>query len=88
MTSLWLKDAGLQITWKKTEYVEFELGRFKAKDWIQYRIEVECKRKNYSSAWYTFTVGKTFALGEVKTVEFRQNNVVVEFSAVGPAMSL
>lgn len=68
---------------EKTEYVEFELGRFKAKDWIQYRIEVEAKGKNYSSAWYTFTVGKTFALGEVKTVEFRQNNVVVEFSAVG-----
>lgn len=77
--------AGRRVTdyLKNNEYVEFELGRFKAQDWIQYRIEVESQGKNYASPWHMLVVGKTFTLGEVKTVAFRENVAVVEFLEVG-----
>ncbi|HBK69155.1 MAG TPA: hypothetical protein DDZ91_10975, partial [Firmicutes bacterium] len=60
----------------KKEFVEFELGRFKDKDQIEYWIEVEFKEKLYSSPSYSFFVGCRDALSVVKTVEFHKNHVM------------
>ena len=67
----------------KKEFVEFELGRFKDKDQIEYWIEVEFKEKLYSSPSYSFFVGCRDALSVVKTVEFHKNHVMMEFLEVG-----